>query len=486
MFELRPYQGQILNDVRDEMLRGTRAIVAQAPTGSGKTALAVKMLGTAAQRGMGGLFLVHRRELVKQTIKAFDRVGVDYGIIASGFEPDRKAKIQIASVQTYRRRWQNFERPKLVVWDECHHVAAGTWSGIFKGIASAFHVGLSATPERLDGAGLSEYFKAMVNGPSTRHLIEEGWLCPYRLYAPPGVSVSGLHTRMGDYVKSELSSAVDKPTVTGDAIREYKRRCEGGRAVVFCVSIEHSKHVVAQFQAAGIAAAHVDGETPHDERDETLAALERGSIRVVSNVELFGEGFDLPAIDCVIGLRPTQSLALVLQQWGRALRPVYGIGDTSTKEGRIASIKNSPKPYAILLDHAGNCQRHGLPDDDRTWSLAGMSGKARGASGESAPVKTCKACAAVMPRAATYCKICGQQFGAQGPDVQFVAGDLEEIDSNQIHENRRREQSEANTLEKLVSLGRKNGYKDPRRWAEHVHNARLRKARQGQLSFHGI
>lgn len=460
-FELREYQRQFVDAIRGELLAGKRSVLGQAPTGAGKTAIASYMLGTAAERQTHGLFLVHRRELIKQTIGAFDQVGIQYGVIANGFHEDPRPLVQLASVQSYANRMSRLAKPGLVLWDECHHLAASSWGAIFQELSRARHIGLTATPERRDGAGLGRFFEGMVKGPSVAWLIENKWLSPYRLYAPPGLSVKDVHTSMGDYVKRELVAAADKPTVTGDAIREYRRRCDGARAIGFAVTVEHSLHVVAQFNAAGIPAAHVDGETPIDERDETIEAFRRGEVRVLFNVDLFGEGFDLPAAECVIGLRPSKSLALVLQQWGRVLRPAPG------------------KNFAVILDHAGNCHRHGLPDDERDWSLNGGASRKAGEGGSGGPAtKRCYQCDVQNARAAKKCQACGRDFDTGGADVEFVAGDLVEVDAVAVRSSHRQEVYAADSLPKLIELGRKKRYRDPEAWAKNVFAARERKKQE--------
>ena len=377
-FHLRPYQATIVADIRSRMRRGCHSILCQSPTGSGKTAFTAYMLHTAASKGMSSFFIVHRRELIKQCIRTFRTAGLKAGIVASNFPEDNNQLVQIASIQTLTKRFQKLRTPKLVVWDEVHHICAGSWSKMYANYPDAFHVGLTATPERLDGSGLDTYFKEMVTGPSVKWLIENKWLAPYRLFAPGGISTAGLHTRMGDFAKDELNKAADKPTITGDAIKHYLKHAAGKRAVVFCVSIEHSKHVVEQFRLAGIPAAHVDGETDMMERDSAIERFERGEIKVLSNVDLFGEGFDLPAIEVAILLRPTQSLGLFLQQCGRVLRPCLG------------------KKEAIILDHAGNTMRHGLPDEDRQWTLAGRERNKGGKGEENVSVRICPVCFAAQ------------------------------------------------------------------------------------------
>lgn len=443
------------------MLAGKRSILIQAPTGSGKTLLTAHMLKTAASRGMASWFCVHRRELVKQSIRAFDQVGLNFGVIAAGFLEDRRHLVQICSVQTLARRHHRFKKPRLIVWDETHHIAAKSWDALHSSQSGAYHVGLSATPERLDGTGLAKWYSHLILGPSVQWLIENRFLASYRLFAPPSVSMAGIHTRMGDFVKSELSAAVDKPTITGSAIKEYQRLAAGKRAVVFCVSIEHSKHVVSQFQAAGIPAAHVDGETNVDERDSAIKMFERGEIRVLSNVDLFGEGFDLPAIEVAILLRPTQSLGLYLQQVGRALRPSPG------------------KQEALILDHAGNVSRHGLPDQDRVWSLAGSQREKQSKDGDASSVRICSRCFAAQAFGATACKFCGHVFEGKPREVKQVDGDLTEIDIAALRLQQRKEQGRAQSMDELVAIGKARKYRRPYAWAAFIFRARQAKKLQG-------
>lgn len=456
-FALRDYQKKIIEETRELLRGGANNALLQSPTGSGKTALTARMMGTASSRGHRAWFIVHRRELIKQSIKTFDTVGLDHGVVAAGFQPDPRPLVQIGSVQTLARRANRLQPPRLIVWDECHHLAAKSWAAVYEAYPDAIHIGLSATPERLDGSGLDTYFQHLIKGPTVAELIAAGWLVPYRLYAPAAVDLSSVHTKLGDFVRGELAGAMDKPTITGDAIGHYKRYANGKRAVAFCVSIEHSRHVVASFNAAGIPAAHVDGETDPGERDATIQRFERGEILLLSNVDLFGEGFDLPAIECVILLRPTQSLTLFLQQCGRGLRTSPG------------------KSECIILDHAGNSSRHGLPDDPHEWTLEGRK-KKKSTTGQ-IPVKQCLRCFATVHAAASNCRYCGYLFLVEPRGVEEVAGELVEvpIDPVEMRIQRQKEQKRASTLEDLISLGKARGYKNPTGWATHVYEARQKR-----------
>jgi len=457
VIQLRPYQSKIIDETRALMQKGCRSILIQSPTGSGKTALTAHMLHTAAGKGMRSLFIVHRRELIKQSTRAFALEGLKHGIISAGFFEDRRYLVQLASVQTLARRLTRHHFPSLIVWDEAHHVAAKSWESIFKQFGRAYHIGLTATPERLDGRGLAGFFKEMIHGPSVQALIDSKFLSPYKLYAPMKINVGAVHTRMGDYVKSELSSIVDRPSITGDVLVHYRRFCAGKRAVIFCVSVAHSKHIAEQFNSAGIRAAHVDGETPQEERDGKIEDFRAGSIKVLANVDLFGEGFDVPAIEAAILLRPTQSLALYLQQVGRALRPSDG------------------KDQAIILDHVGNYERFGLPDEERNWSLEGRSMRNREDKSNGISVKVCPRCFAAQIAGQPRCKFCGFVFEAKPREIDQRDGELGEVDIELLRQKRASEQGHAETVEELTQIGIARGYRFPRRWAHHVFQARQAK-----------
>ena len=442
------------------MRQGVKSILIQSPTASGKTVLVAHMLKTAESRNMASFFIVHRRELIKQSNETFNAVGVNHGICAANFQDNKNPLVQIASIQTLARRFNRYRQPKLVIWDESHHCAATTWKTIHAAFPEAFHIGLTATPARLDGQGLKPYFSCMVNGPSVEWLINQKYLSPYKLYAPVSINLSGLHTSMGDFVKSELSERVDKPSITGDAIKQYQKYCEGKRAVVFSVSIEHSKHIAAQFNASGIPAAHIDGETDITLRDHNIDRFREGKIKVLSNVDLCGEGFDLPALEAAILLRPTKSLGLYLQQVGRTLRIFPG------------------KSHAIILDHVGACATHGLPDDERIWTLDGR--EKHSDNGKGIQVRICSQCFAAQRPGSKVCKYCGHEFEVESRQVEQKEGELSEIDVMQLRRQRLISQGKCQTLDELVEEGKRRGYRRPFMWARFVMQARQAKKLAGK------
>lgn len=459
-FQLRQYQNDIIDETRVHFKNGVRSVALQLATGGGKTSLAAQMLNTSASKGFNSWFIVHRRELVKQTIIAFSDTGINkFGVIAAGFPQAKGFPIQICSIQTLMHRHTNLKPPKFIVWDEFHHLGAKTWAKIYSCYPKAYHIGLSATPRRLDGSPLNKFFDVMVQGPTMNWLIENEYLVPYKIYAPSSINVVGVHTQMGDFQKKELAQVADKPSITGDAIKHYIKYASGKRAVVFCVSIEHSKHVVSQFNQAGIVAEHVDGETPIEQRDHAIRRFKNGEIKVLSNVELFGEGFNLPSLEAVIMLRPTMSVGNYLQQCGRALRPSPG------------------KSHAIILDHAGNCERHGLPDEEREWSLDGRENRRNDSNGIS--VKICPKCFAAQYSGVPSCKYCGFVFAVESRQVDQKDGDLIEVDQAVIRRNRLIAQGRCKTKEELVAEGYRRGYKKPHAWADFVFKARQAKKLQG-------
>lgn len=449
---LRPYQIEDTNKIRSLMLKGIRCIQYQLPTGGGKTLLTASMLKTASMKGVPSLFIVHRRELIQQSIEAFKKVNLLHGVISSSYYQSNRTLANIASIQTLARRLHKIKEPKLIIWDESHHLAAGSWTKVYNAFPDAFHIGLSATPSRLDGTGLNKYFHEIVNGPSVQWLIDNGYLSKYKLYAPHVIDTKGIHKRMGDFVQSELQELVDKPTITGDAIKEYRKLANGKRAIVRGVSIKHSQHIAEQFNNAGIPALHVDGTTKDAQRDAAMASFRRGDTLVLSNVDLFSEGVDVPAVECVIDLRPTQSLTLWLQFCGRALRP------------------NEGKEHAIIIDHAGNCMRHGLPCEDREWKLEGRKKEKKEENG--VKIKLCPSCYGATNSYRKECPYCGFIFTTEAREVEQVEGELKEVDVETIRKQKKVEQGRARNYEELVALGKKRGYPKPYAWAKFVLKAR--------------
>jgi superfamily II DNA or RNA helicase len=445
---LRDYQQQAISDLRSAMQQGARAPLLCLPTGGGKTVILATIAAQAAARGRHVLILVHRHELIHQTASKLAWAGLDHGIIAAGHLASDHA-VQVASVQTLVRRLSRMDwAPSLVIIDEAHHAAAGSWRQILEHWPNAFRLGVTATPCRLSGRGLSEAFDHLVMGPSVADLVFWGFLSPSRIYAPPVVAdLSGIRRRAGDYANDQAAGAMDRPTVTGDAIAHYQRLAAGQQAIAFCCNVAHAVSVCDAFKTAGIGAALLLGNTP--DREQVVADFAAGITRVLVTVDVVSEGFDVPAASCAILLRPTQSLGLYLQQVGRVLRPALG------------------KDAALILDHVGNVTRHGFPDDPREWSLA--EGAVKRASTAAPSVRTCPQCyAAFNPQ--PQCPVCGAQCAPiKSRVIKQLAGELQELRRGEIR-HQRREQGKARTLSELLALAKERGYSPG--WAYRIHQAR--------------
>lgn len=450
MIQLRPYQEALLDGARQAFREKKRAVLLQLPTGGGKTVSGSQMIGGSSRRGLVCWWLCHRRELIAQTSKTFASMGILHGIVAGGRSSDPQKLVQIGSIQTVARRLDVLTPPDLIIFDECHHLGASQWQAIFDAFPDAKIVGLTATPWRLDGKGLGQWFQAMVEGPTVADLIAEGSLSAYRLFAPSQIDTSSIKIQAGDFKKDDLASIMDKPSITGDAVQHYNKLCRGKRAVAFAVNVEHSQHIAAQFNANGIPAEHVDGSMDIAMRDGAIQRFIAGETLILSNCELFGEGFDVPAIEAVILLRPTKSLSLHLQQVGRALRPAPG------------------KSEALILDHAGNSLIHGLPDDEREWSLADRE-KRRGSDKSEVAIKSCPACFQVF-RPAPVCPSCGHRIVAAVREIEQRDGDLAEVDVAQLRAKQKQEVARARDRSDLEKIARDRGYKPG--WVDAIIRAR--------------
>lgn len=454
---LRGYQEEMIGKTR-VALRTHRRVLVVSPTGSGKTVLSAFMAGSATQKGIRTAFVCHRKELIKQTARTYGEVGIPYGIVSAGMTGNRHQPVQICGVNTLANRLDQHNDFGLMIWDEAHHIAAASWAKIMDAFPNAKHVGLSATPERLDGTGLHKFFDHMVPGPRVAWLIENGYLSPYRMLAPSLPDLDGVKTVAGDFDKKTLGEAMSKPKLIGDMVAHYTKLAPGKRNMVFCVSVKHSLAVVEKFQAAGWRAAHIDGETDPEARDRLIADFTSGALQILSSVDLVSEGFDLPAIEVATLARPTKSVSLYLQQVGRSLRIAPG------------------KTEALVLDHAGNSLTHGLPDDDREWSLAGRTKrkKRKGDDEPAFPVRQCPTCFKVH-RPAPVCSGCGHEYAVLGRTVEELEGELTEVVRAQAKRDAKVEVARAKTLEELIRIGQLRNYKNPQFWARSVMAGRAQK-----------
>lgn len=393
---MRPYQQQALAELSAAATR-CRSIVYVLPTGGGKTVIAAELARRAAEKGNRTLFLVHRRELLRQAVETLETAvpGAFIGVEAAGRPSVPWAPLHVGMVQSIARR-NNDVRPDIVIIDEAHHARAATWERVLARWPDAWRIGLTATPERLDGKGLRAHFDHMILGPSIRDLVRDGYLAPTRVMAPYGaMDLDGVRlNKSGEYRADEVAERVTEKTIAAAAIN-YHRHAPGRPAIFFGVHTEHSRRVAAELATLGYRAAHVDGNDPAARRDRVMNDLKTGALDVVCNCDLISEGFDAPGCEVVIMGAPTNSVTRYLQMAGRAMRP-------------------APGKTALVLDLAGNAYLHDDPDQPREWSLDDGAGEQR-KSGPLRPKKCegvcCLNCA--PPRAPLICPQCRRRSEAE-------------------------------------------------------------------------
>jgi DNA repair protein RadD len=465
MSRLRPFQSRVKEGVYAHWQAGRKHVLAVIPTGGGKSVVNGSVL--AEYRG-ASCSIAHRSELVSQLALAAAREGIRHRIIGptslvkvctvvqmaelGRSLVDPGARVAVAGVDTLVKRdtsqdsW--FRSVGLWSTDEAHHLQRDNkWGTAVAMFPQAYGLGWTATPGRADGGGLgaqeqggSGVFEAMVLGPSARDLINAGFLTDYRIFCPPTDVVYDdvPITASGDYSPAKLRAAVHASgKIVGDVVTHYQRIAPGKRAIAFAVDVEAAQEIARAFRASNVPAEVVSAKTDDVTRARILQRFRTGDVHVLVNVDLFGEGFDVPACECVIMVRKTESFSLFCQQFGRALRLMIGAelqavwGDL-TDEQRLAHIKASPKGVALIIDMVGNVIRHGLPDAPREWTLADRERRSKSAS-DAIPLTTClnpaTQCYSAYPRFLKSCPYCGYypEPAARTAPAQ-VDGDLFELD----------------------------------------------------------
>lgn len=453
---LYPYQENLINKTRESLKSGHRSPLIVAPCGSGKTVMFSYFTQAATSKGKRTLVLAHRDELLEQISETLKQFDVKHGFIAAGRFYSALPLVHVGSIFSVARRLDRIPKPDIIIIDECHHSAASTYKKTFNAFPKAWKIGVTASPIRLSGESLGEIFDDLILGPTIKELTDLGFLSPYKIFAPSTISTEGIHITGGDFNKKELAIVSDKPTITGSAVDHYRRLAHNKRAICFCVSIEHAKHVAAEFRAAGYQSCSIDGKMSREVRSSVVKDFREGKIHVLTSIDVVSEGFNLPAIEVAIMLRPTASLGCWIQQSGRALRLYPG------------------KEYAIILDHSGNCHKLGMPDEDHTWTLEGRQ-NAKKTSAPTLSLRTCPSCFAAMRAGVEVCAFCGFKFPIETREVAQVEGQLQEIDRQAVWRQRMQEQGHGKTLQDLIELGKRRGYKSPLFWAQHVMAARLKK-----------
>ena len=445
---LRPYQSILKNEIYNRHELKFQNVLGVLPTGAGKTVVMADIFKD--NENYPQIAIAHRQELVLQISCALANAGIYHRIVAPArtirFVVERHvrkftqsyyhpgAPTAVAGVDTLINRFEDLTSflKQVRRWqtDEAHHLQINNkWGAAVNRMPFAHGVGWTATPMRPTGQSLgrslSGVFDALCVGPAPRELINQGYLCDYKIYAPPlSMNVTGLDvsSATGDFNQAQLRRQAHKSKIVGDVVQHYLRLAPGKRNVVFAVDVSLAEEQAAAFNAAGIPAAVLHAKTNDVERVKMLDKFERGDLRVIVNVDVLGEGFDCPAIECVQFARPTQSYNLFVQQFGRGLRPLPG------------------KSHGIIIDHVGNVERHGLPDTPREWSLDGVAKKPKRLD-DDLPLRNCPnpACFTVFEGYGRTCPVCGHcppRESASRPEQ--VEGDLIEFSPDLLNDLRRR------------------------------------------------
>lgn len=416
MQTLRPYQNNALNALRAGIAQGNKTQILMLPTGAGKTTVASSMFQGAMRKGKRVLFIVDTIELIDQTVQRFAADGMDVGVIQGQHAlTDYSKPVQIATIQTLRNRWEEMARWMrfdLVVIDEAHVIHQQHQEIIKHCIDSKIPViGLSATPFR---KGMGKAFDSLVVGTSVEELTNDGFLVPATCYAPFIPNLKGVKkNKDGDWQDDAIAEYMGEATIVGGVIEKWLQLGENRQTLVFGANRAHAHLLCDQFKQNGVNAEYVDGKTEKEEREQIISAYRRGDIKVLCNIGVLTKGFDAPETGCVVIARPTKSMMMHLQIIGRGLRPAPG------------------KVDCIVIDHAGNCLRNGLPTDELPAALddgkAANSNPDRKEADDSTPTpKACQSCGYVKTQ--HKCPKCGFAPEAR-QDVEARDGDLVEVTS---------------------------------------------------------
>lgn len=418
---LREYQALGMHQMREAISKGARSVLLVAPTGSGKTTWAADMIRSCREKGGRAMFLAPRRELVHQASARLRSAGIPHGVVMAQADhlEDLSQPIQVCSIDTLIsrlfRKGNKIELPdfSLVIMDEAHLAVTERRKDLMSHWPKAILVGLTATPIRKDGRALGMMFEDMVQPTSVKALTEAGFLVPARYYSISKPDLARIKVTAGDYNAKALDDTMNTPTLVGDIVQHWMELAANRRTVVFCTSIKHSVAVCEQFMRNGVAAEHVDANTPTDQREEIFKRFTSGKTQILTNCFLASYGFDLPALSCVVLARPTKSLMLYLQMIGRGLRPSDGKAD------------------CLVLDHSGCVHQHGFADQERAWSLDGLHsfGDKKAVRPKEAkevqPIE-CPECHSVFSKS-PVCPECGYQLKVIGEYLETTEGKLVEI-----------------------------------------------------------
>lgn len=434
--ELRPYQMDAINGVREAYRNGFKSPIVVAPCGSGKSYQAAYMAKCVTDKGGRVLFIVHRIEIVRQIIETFEQWDIDLNLCDVGM------------VQTFTKNIDKIEKPRLIITDEGHHNVSTTYKRIYEAFPDVHRVSFSATPCRLDGKPLSDACDIIVEGPSVTWLIENNYLAPYKYFAPQLADFTGLKKRAGDYETEAQAAILSKPKIFGDVIEHYIRLADGKKAICYSPTVNHSMEMCEAFNNAGIPAAHIDGKTPAENRKQKMAAFRSGDIKILCNNEIIAEGVSVDDCEVCILLRKTASLTLFVQQSMRSMRYL-------------------PGKTAIIIDHVGNYLQHGLPDDKRYWSLDKKLKETKKYNSDGTlKIRQCPKCFLTF-QTAPICPYCGEVYKRTPEEIQEIKNvELQQIKQMQLSQRDRYKEECREVVKRYATIDEARNLQECMEWCK--------------------
>ncbi len=444
---LRPYQQDLFDKTTDAFKQGYRRVLVESPCGSGKTILLTKMADMAQRNGKTVWFILPRQEIMEQTFETFERCGVPLNTV------------HIGMIITMANHLTELPKPDLIIYDECHISVSNTYNKISNAFPDAFIVGATASPCRTDNRPLGDLYETIIRGVTVRWLIDNHYLAPFDYYSVLLTDLASAETN-GEYDTTKASELLMTPAIYGDIIKSWRKFANGMQTVVYCCSIAHSQKTAEIFNDAGISAMHFDGKTSKSERKQIVDDFRDGKFKVLVNCDLISMGFDMPDINCVMLLRPTQSASLFIQQSGRALR-------------------YKPNKRAVIVDMVGNYNRFQLPDEPYDWSLTQSVKKRKEFNDDGTlSIRQCENCFRCF-KTASKCPYCGYEYQVKGRELKAVKDvELKQIQALEKEEREKKkkadriEQGKCKTYQELYDLAKKRGYKNPSGWAYFIMKGR--------------
>lgn len=463
MINLHSWQTQVARDVwRALFIDAKDSCVLQCPTGGGKTVMGAFLLKMMIdQFKFDATMFAHRREIVKQTAQKLSQAGIWPGVIMSGDVLSPSRPVQVCSIDSYAA-WEKSKkiiplRPKIIIVDECHRSQSPTYARVIKEMmdCGAKLLGLTATPIRSDGRGLAGQYQHMVCAPGVKELIQMGFLVPidYKVGIVP--DVQGVKLTAGDYDQFELQAVLDQKMLIGSVVENWAKFGRGRPTMGFATGVAHSMHLVEQFNAHGVRAVHIDGDTNSKVRDDANSDLMLGRIDMIFNANVYIEGTDIPPIACIIDAQPTKNVGRFLQKGGRGLRTCPGKRDL------------------VYLDHAGNIHEHGRLEMKRDWVLCEDKENCENFAAERKRCQFERVCVTCRTSfLGLVCPACGDEYVRTGKEVDYLAAELATL----THEQAEKVQLVPSPVEKkrwfqeALGYAKKRGKSDT--WAAHCYESK--------------